>query len=392
MAAPKRIALFLDGTWNDVDDNTNVWRLKSLCSEDVDQVCYYSKGVGTAYGQALIGGMFGLGLDAEVIGAYQWLITQYKPQDKIFIFGFSRGAYTARSLAGFISKCGLLKPGAPLSLKQLYARYGEGTTARTIRQIANLPKGDLSLEEQWLKEYSMAIPVWFQGVWDTVGALGIPFGHFPVVSRSDYSFLEVDLRINEDRAFHAIAIDEHREAFQPTLWTKTVTANADTFALRPVGEVEQRWFVGAHADVGGGYNDGLLAQVPLKWLMDKAILHGLKFNDTVIVDGDEALAEIHDSFAEMADGLYHAVKFGRPYYRPIGELPVVSGANTTSVINETIDLSVFDRWRSDPAYRPNNLVDWAARHGADISKLQTSIRADDPSIAVASDQITAGAQ
>jgi uncharacterized protein (DUF2235 family) len=136
MTDHRRIALFLDGTWNDVDDDTNVWRMKSLCDESVDQQCYYSKGVGTSYGQAILGGAFGLGLDAEVISAYQWLISQYKPGDHIFIFGFSRGAYTARSLSGFISKCGLLKPGAPLSLKQLYARYGEGPAVRTIRELA----------------------------------------------------------------------------------------------------------------------------------------------------------------------------------------------------------------------------------------------------------------
>jgi uncharacterized protein (DUF2235 family) len=91
--------------------------------------------VGTAYGESLEGGMFGWGLDDEVIRAYQWLIERYTPEDRLFIFGFSRGAYTARSLAGFISKCGLLKAGSPISLKQLYARYRKGTAAHTIREL-----------------------------------------------------------------------------------------------------------------------------------------------------------------------------------------------------------------------------------------------------------------
>jgi hypothetical protein len=182
-----------------------------------------------------------------------------------------------------------------------------------------------------------------------------------------------------------MAIDEHREAFAATLWTKTVEADADTYPPRPMSEVEQRWFVGAHADVGGGYNNGLLAQVPLKWLMDKAKLHGLIFKDTVTIDGDEALAEVHDSFAEMADGFYHAIKFGHPYYRPIGPAPVVVGSKTTTVINETIDSTVFDRWRSNPAYRPPNLATWASNHHVDVATLHGSVRAGDPSIVVPMD-------
>src|ERR1700730_10460553 len=129
----KRIAIFLDGTWNTVDDDTKVCRMKSLCVADATQVIYYSKGVGTSRGERLSGGMIGFGLDDEVIRAYQWLMEQYAEGDQVFIFGFSRGAFTARSLAGFISKCGLLKLGSPISLKQLYGRYRKGATEHTIR-------------------------------------------------------------------------------------------------------------------------------------------------------------------------------------------------------------------------------------------------------------------
>lgn len=115
----KRLALFLDGTWNAVGDNTNVWRLKSLCSETsadgLPHVTYYDVGV-----NGFLGGTFGKGLSENVAEAYKWLMDQYNPEDEIFIFGFSRGAYTARSLAGFIAKYGLLRPGAPLGVNQLY--------------------------------------------------------------------------------------------------------------------------------------------------------------------------------------------------------------------------------------------------------------------------------
>lgn len=372
----KRIALFLDGTWNTVNDNTNVWRMKSLCSVTPDQVCYYSAGVGTQRGESLKGGMFGYGLDQEVIQAYEWLIENFDNGDRIYIFGFSRGAFTARSLSGFISKCGLLKMGAPISLHQLYDRYRKGAAAHTIRALIKIADEKLPIEDRWLKKYSRAIPIWFLGVYDTVGALGVPFGEIPVISRSNYSFLETDLRINNDRAFHALAIDEHREAFAPTLWTKTVEKGSDAYPDRPLSQVEQRWFVGAHADVGGGYENGLLAQRPLRWLMEKAQQHGLMFKDTVDVDGEEARAPIHDSFAEMAHGLYRLCKLWRPYHRTIGCVPVVDGDRTTTTINETIDSTVFNRWRSDKTYRPPNLVQWAADR-VDIESLQEAVRADD---------------
>jgi uncharacterized protein (DUF2235 family) len=377
-ATGKRIALFLDGTWNTVNDNTNVWRAKSLCAVGPDQLCYYSAGVGTAFGQRLVGGMLGYGLDDEVIRAYEWLIEHYEPEDHIFIFGFSRGAYTARSLSGFISKCGLLQAGAPLSLSQLYARYRKGATVHSIRQLKNIAPEALTFEDRWLKEYSMAIPIWFQGVWDTVGALGVPFGTLPVISRSNYGFLETDLRINNTYAYHALAIDEHREAFSPTLWKRTVERDADAYPPRAVADVEQRWFVGAHADVGGGYPNGLLAQVPLEWLMSKARLHGLQFKGSVAIDGDEAQSTVHDSFAQMAGGAYRACKLWRPFYRAIGASPVTNGNKTTSIINETIDGTVFDRWRVDESYRPENLKSWASVHQVAVESMFGPIRAAAP--------------
>ena len=381
MADNRRIALFLDGTWNTVNDDTNVWRLKSLCNIDAQQIAYYSKGVGTERGEHLSGGVFGYGLDAEVIQAYQWLIERYRANDRIFVFGFSRGAFTARSLAGFISKCGLLKPGSPLSLRQLYARYRRGSTVHTIRELKNVADDTLSLEDRWLKEYSLPIPIYFQGVWDTVGALGVPISGLPRVSRSTFAFLETDLRINQDYGYHALAIDEHREAFAPTLWTKTVQEGSDTYVPRTLAQVEQRWFVGAHSDVGGGYDNGLLAQLSLDWLMRKAQSHGMTFIDAVTIDGDEGRADIHDSFGAMGGGLYRALKLWQPYYRTVGADPRIVGATTTTPINETIDGSVFDRWRQDASYRPKNLENWAERRYVTLETLHGSVRADEPTIA-----------
>ena len=388
MFEPKRIALFLDGTWNVISNNTNVWRIKSLCQCDDTQVIYYSAGVGTQYGSEAVGGMFGYGLDQEVIDAYEWLVEKYNSGDEIYIFGFSRGAYTARSLSGFISKCGLLQTGSPISVDQLYDRYKKGCIVRTIRELTHdkgQKRGTFTTEENWMLKYSAAVPVKFIGVWDTVGALGVPFGNIPFVSRSKYQFLETDLRINNDFAYHALAIDEHREAFAPTLWTKTTPTNStpnDSYPSRPVKDVEQRWFVGAHANVGGGYANDLLAQLPLQWLVDRAQLHGLRFKHGASIDGDENTAPLTDSFSEFAWGTYKIAKLGRSYYRPIGIAPIEIPTSVTNTINETIDWSVFNRWQKDKTYRPKNLDAWAKKQKVDITTLRQSVMANDPSITV----------
>jgi uncharacterized protein (DUF2235 family) len=383
MSSGRRLVLFLDGTWNTLGDNTNVWRFKSLCSKGPEQLVYYNAGVGTDYGRRVMGGMFGYGLDDEVLQAYEWLTENYLEGDRIFVFGFSRGAFTARSLSGFIAKCGLLKPGSPMSLKQLFARYRLGSTPHTIRGLAKMDATELTLEDRWLKAYSLPIPIWFQGVFDTVGALGVPFGNFPRISRSKYSFLETDLRINYSRAYHALAIDEHRIAFKPTLWNKVVTQGEDPYPPRPIDEVEQRWFVGAHADVGGGYANGLLAQRPLQWLMGKAVKHGLAVKSDITLDDEFRGGEIHDSFAEMVGGLYRVLKLNQRFFRPVGADPIICDKQTTSIINETIDSTVFDRWRNDSSYRPLNLQDWSARRKVDVNSLSQSLRVDDPGTVVA---------
>lgn len=381
MTKVKRIALFLDGTWNNVTDNTNVWRMKSLCTKSPEQLVYYSAGVGTQSGEKLKGGMFGIGINKEVVDAYEWLIEHYEPNAKVFIFGFSRGAFTARSLAGFISECGLLKAGSPVSLNQLYERYRKGNTVKSVRALGNvLDISTLPIEDKWIKIYSRPIPIWFQGVWDTVGALGVPLPFFPKVSRSSFAFLETDLRINDTHAYHALAIDEHRETIAPTLWKKSTKKQGDNFSARTLDAVEQRWFVGAHANVGGGYKSDLLPQIPLNWLMNKAISHGLTFKDNVVIDGDENSCPICDSYAEMLNGIYKAYKTltcAGDYYRPIGIEPIDTIDVVITNINETIDVSVFERWRKDEAYRPQNLSDWANRRKVDVSTLTKSVRADD---------------
>lgn len=363
----KRIAIFLDGTTNTLENNTNVWRLKSLCDPAAtDQVVYYSKGVGTNRGEKAKGSVEGYGIDQEIIDAYSWLIECFEPGDEIFIFGFSRGAYTARSLSGLICKCGVLKPGAPLSMEQLYARYRR-RIAPTIHELqAGFAPSDL--EERWIVKYCQATNIKMVGVWDTVGSLGSPIASLKA-KVSKFRFLDTHLRVQNEHAFHALALDEERKAFEPTFWTKTTPAPPPASVLppRPLSQVEQRWFVGAHANVGGGYASDVLAQPPLEWLMVKAAALGLKFRGTFVSDGQTPTSPITDSYWGFGWGIYKVVS--RRFHRPVGTDPEVDAQGITERINETIDGTVFDRWRGNPDYRPKNLQEWAKRKGVDPATL-----------------------
>jgi uncharacterized protein (DUF2235 family) len=367
----RRLAVFLDGTWNAVDDNTNVWRLKSLCSsksgDGSEQRVYYEIGV-----NGLIGGLFGKGLDKVITDAYEWLIEHYHADDEIFIFGFSRGAFAARSLAGLIAKCGLLKPGAALGLKQLYDRY-KRADEETIWFLQENHVRVTDTEQKWLLKYSQPIHIKVVAVWDTVGALGVPFGNIPGISRSTFGWLHTGLRVPIENAYHALAVDERRADFQPTLWTTHKDPKEEAKTPRKFDAVEQRWFVGAHANVGGGCVSDPIAQIPLRWMMNKASAHGLTFKVDVELDDGVLKAPISDSYREFVFGLYHLVR--KPFSRVIGQPTWDSG--TQSNINETIDASVFDRWRADPAYRPRNIQEWATRAGVrNPSTLHGSVMAD----------------
>jgi len=375
----KRLCVFLDGTWNSVGDNTNVWRLKSLCSQKSSDGCeqrfYYDKGVNGFWG-----GTFGKGLIENVTEAYEWLVENYEKNDEIFIFGFSRGAYTARSLAGFIAKYGILRLGAPLGVGQIYERY-KAKNDRTIWKLLELDQkgklGPTSIEERWMLKFSIPAKIKMISVWDTVGALGIPIFSIKGISRSTLGFLHTGLRIPIEYGFHALAIDEHRHAFTPTPWTTKKTTAAQP---RSLDSVEQRWFVGNHANVGGGYHSNLLAQRPLIWMKNKAERLGLTFRDDVLFDDDAYTSSIPDSYGEFMHGVYQW--FSWPAYRDIGKSEIVVEGEPSLIVNETIDFSVFERWRRNDDYRPPSLEEWAKAKRVHMADFHHSVRADDPSVQV----------
>lgn len=380
----KRLVVFFDGTKNKVDTNTNVWRMRALCAakgkDGKPQLVYYEVGV-----NGFLGGLFGQGLDENIRLAYEWLVENYNDGDEIFIFGFSRGAYTARSFAGLVANEGILKAGAPIGLAEIFDRYKKGNekTIWTLKDMeASGDTGKLTAQEKWLLKYSQPTEVKVVGVWDTVGSVGVEAGNIPGISRSQFDYLQTGLFRPIQNCYHALAIDEHRSAFAPTLWDvrHPKDPNVKSPPPRSLSNVEQRWFVGAHANVGGGYENDLLAQTPLRWMMQKAKSQGLSFRSEVALDGDALKAQIADSYKSFSCGFY-ALIFP-PLYRTIGQEPDVRADGTHINVNETIDSSVFDRWRADPMYRPRNLVKWAQRKKVDPAQLQTSVRANDPSVGV----------
>jgi uncharacterized protein (DUF2235 family) len=321
----RKLAVLFDGTWNTTKDRTNVVRLCELFattgSDGGEQLPpFYDKGVGTHALDRVIGGTFGYGLSENIRDGYHWLAENFRPGDELFLFGFSRGAYTARSLAGLIRKCGILSNANESLVHQAYDLYRD----KNIHP-------DSPEATAFRTSFAQETRIKFIGVWDTVGSLGIPATGVPF-SRDFYQWHDTELSKIVDYAYHALAIDEHRKDFVPAVWTVRKPENLD---------VEQRWFVGAHSNVGGGYPDDPLPNLALAWLQQKAKSAGLGFKADVAVNDHDALANINDSYSEFMSGLYKYFKGGKRHFRAFG-----------LGVNETVDDSVWKRWDARPDYRP----------------------------------------
>lgn len=343
----QRLILLFDGTWNDPEDQTNVFRIAGRIREhdgDIRQRFFYDPGVGTGKFDRFRGGVFGYGLSKNLQQGYEWLAKRFNNEDEIWIFGFSRGAYTARSLVGLIRKCGLLRIVTPCLL--------DG--AERIYRNKNLhPDSDECKE--FRSKFSRETRVHFIGVWDTVGALGIP--GTGISEYGKYSWHDTELSSLVDFAYHAVALDEYRAAYDVPLWTSD-----DGQKKTENKEVEQRWFIGAHANVGGGYgSEDLLPDISLKWMMEKATDAGLKLDDFTAAD-DAWKSKPRDSYKEFLKGLYAwfrkiRVSGDGMYYRNFNK-----GMNGKPAVNVTVDESVWMRWKDpDFNYRPRTLTDFGQR-------------------------------
>lgn len=338
----QRLILLFDGTWNDPQDQTNVYRIARHINDhdgSVRQRFYYEPGVGTSRLERFRGGTFGYGLSRNLLQGYEWLAKRYAEQDEIWIFGFSRGAYTARSLAGLLRKCGLLHIVTPGLLNKAEALYRnkrlhpDCDTCKTFRQT-----------------YSREPRIHFIGVWDTVGALGVPGTMLSEKGR--YSWHDTDLSGIVDHAFHAMALDEHRVAYDTALWT-----TKDGQPKPSNRSVEQRWFIGAHANVGGGYgSNDPLADLPLAWIMDKAAGAGLRVDGFGASD-DAWQAEPRDSYKAFLKGAYALFRGIRTFGKGRHHRAYATGLNGRPAVHVTVDPSVWQRWNDERfSYRPPTLM------------------------------------
>ncbi len=343
----KRVIVCCDGTWNDTDDqsvDTNVFRIARAIhatqrTGGVMQIVLYLRGVGTSglRIERLVEGAIGLGVDDNIRSAYMFIAQNYVPGDEIFVFGFSRGAYTARSLAGLIGACGILKRQNLGDLPDAWKYY---------RSELPLPRkhSPQDVLSEVKTDTHAGAKIKFLGVWDTVGALGVPGGLFPAGNARQFAFHNTNPCAAMEHGCHALAIDEHRHDFVPTLWTEPAPAGV---------KIEQVWFAGAHADVGGGYVTRALANIPLVWMANKAEADGLVLDwDCLPVPAAlQDLAASHNS----SSGLFSFDRFSptfrevlqKPFEVPAFErlyAPLDENGLRLATINEAVHRSVVRRY------------------------------------------------
>ena len=352
----KRLVVCCDGTWNTpgeakggVASPTNVTKLSlgvaRQGSDGLPQLIHYEAGVGTRRFEHVRGGAFGWGLSRNVRACYQVLVENYEPGDELYFFGFSRGAFTARSTVGLVRNCGILKDRRMGLIDDAYRLYRDdakhteprGIEARIFRRQYSHPDSDIH----------------FIGVWDTVGSLGIPTGalRLPFLTKR-WSFHDTDLSSRVRFAYHALAIDERRPPFKPTLWKQQDHSTGQTLV--------QVWFTGVHSDVGGGYVDPTLAEVSLLWMVERARECGLAFEpDHFVPQSGRIEPELRHLGQQIAPNGLADMENSRkgPYLvLPAYDRPIEGDG-------VWVASSADRRWREDPKYRPPKLKEYRDRRG-----------------------------
>jgi uncharacterized protein (DUF2235 family) len=337
------IVICADGTWNrpeeDVEKDfpTNVLKLARAVAPvggNLKQHVFYDWGLGS-YHDKVVAGATGRGIHKNILDGYRYIVQNYAEGDHIYLFGFSRGAYTVRALSGLINNCGIIKRPDARLINAAWDIYKSPSKK-------NHPGGEAAVEFREMHSHPSRA-VHFIGVWDTVGALGIPFSVMGLFDRHD-EFYDTKMGSNVRFARHALAIDEQREDFAPTIWDS-----------KPGVDLKQVWFSGVHADIGGSYppdkNTGAsVSDLPLAWMLDEAEKAGLKLEShlkTSLTDGTQG--KLHQS-------RNHIYRFKKPLHRPL-----IDAARPT-----LIHPSVKARYERDDRYRPKQLeslveeIGWAS--------------------------------
>ncbi len=344
----KRLVVCCDGTWEKPAgpiDSTNVCKLKEVIeptdANGVQQSAWYQEGVGTARFDRFLGGAFGVGLSADIKAAYKFLIDNYVTGDEIFLFGFSRGAYTVRSLAGLIRNCGILNLDKRDLVDDAFDLYRD-------RSPATHPASPRARE--FRNQNSRETRIKFIGVWDTVGALGIPLliPDLPFVNRikwREWGFHDVQLSSWVDYAVQALAIDEKRRPFTATVWQP-----AGPPAPGQPGNIllEQTWFAGCHCDIGGGTPAPDLSDLTLTWMRGHAENAGLATRPDPPSPTGDPTGELHETCTGV--------------WKLLGPVPRVLGQYAS-----TLNVSVKQRYERI-SYAPRNLLNYLAATHQDWPK------------------------
>jgi uncharacterized protein (DUF2235 family) len=348
----KRIVICADGTWNIRDQldkktnkrhPTNVTKVARAVlprgSDGIDQIVYYHDGVGTAGGfDRFTGGAFGDGIEANIRELYRFLVYNFETNDEIYLFGFSRGAFTVRTLAGFMNKVGLIQKDDDYYVPNLYDCY---------EQCKGPGSPEWTLAFHNIKDPRPCPPIRFIGVWDTVGALGAPGFMGQLLNKNKYQYHDVNLNPCIENAFHALAIDERRKPFAPNIWTRPAGWT---------GRLEQAWFAGVHSNVGGGYAPDGLANEALHWVVEKAENLGLEFDGTYLQFFTPCFNSV------LQDSMTRMYKLMGPHIRAIGN-QLADG--------EIVHQSAVDRRNlSESAYHAQNLDAFLSK-GAPVSLAKT---------------------
>jgi len=383
----KRLVFCFDGTWNRLDAaySTNVVitaeSILPLTANNTAQLIYYDEGVGTTRLDRIRGGMFGIGLVQNLADAYRYLIFNYSAGDEIFVFGFSRGAYTARSFAGLLSNCGILLRKDAGKVKEAIERYRERTDTESFIEKMMCFRRDHSpsvcvsvKEDQWragnIPGYNLGsaplLRIKYLGVWDTVGALGIP-AQYKWLSwvNKKHQFHDTNLSPFVQNARHAVAIDERRKDFAPTLWSNLEVLNSRAGVNAEDPPYQQKWFPGTHSSVGGGGERRGLSDQALDWILDGARNAGLEFDST-------EYSRIFELKPDYTEYLENSQKSGL-LYRVMNRF---SADDRMPGPNELRDVSISARRRWHE--KQENLKGKATYRPATLNATKVAIEALDP--------------
>jgi uncharacterized protein (DUF2235 family) len=270
-------------------------------------------------------------LSKNVLDAYSFLVHNYAPGDEIFLFGFSRGAYTARSLAGMIGLCGILNKDNAFYIWEAFRLYRSYHANQ--EKIGNF----------WKERTPYKAEIKFIGVWDTVGAMGIPInGPWDWLVARRHGFHNVKLGKHIRHACQALAIDEKRNAFKPVIWE--LEAGGDQV-------LEQQWFAGVHSNVGGSYEPDGLANIAFQWMASKAKANGLGIDN-------RQLGRYAPVYYSILRNNLRGWIFGK-HIRPIGE-----GKHSQEGLHESVKERYQDKkGKLQQPYRPSNLIAYLKKHG-----------------------------